>query len=111
MKKSYSSLNTLSTIITVLGYINLFAGLIISFVMFNSINSDTSIQYHSGLAVISAIGIILLTLLSSLFFWALGQFIKLCINVANDISVINENTFYIANNIPKKEKNKIATKI
>lgn len=104
MKKSYSSLNTLSAIIIVLGYLNLFVGIIISVFIFNTIKSDTSVQYNDGLAIVSTIGAILLTLLSSLFLWAIGQFIKLCVNIAQDISTVNDNVFYIAEILAKKGK-------
>lgn len=92
MKKSYSALSTVSVLSIVVGYINLSFGFIIALVLFVS---NAYIE-SPALRIIVPVGVILASLLLALPFWAIGQFIKLCINVAEDINTMNENTFFIA---------------
>lgn len=103
MKKSYSALKTVSTITTICGYVILITGLTLAafyFVYYRY--SDVWYQVYL-IPLISAI----LGLILALPFWAIGQFINLFIDVANNIHTVNENTYFIATSIDKVTSKKI----
>lgn len=99
MKKSYSALSTVSKIFTVLGYMVIFVGL--WFCLF--VLSLPAKEGEPNYTIIFLIGTIFTTFLTSITFWGASQFIKLWIDIATDIHNINENAFYIADLIAKKD--------
>lgn len=91
MRKSYSSLTTLSGIFTLLGYAALGLGILLCIPLFIFFK-DQGDQGAIIKAYFACFGELLLTLLISLLFGAISQFIKLCIDVASDISAIRESS-------------------
>lgn len=83
--------------LTALGYLILIAGLIFGFLYLSRGNKDFTI-------ILIPLSSFLGSFLLAIPCWAAGEFIQLWINVANDISNINDNAFFIADILGKKEK-------
>ena len=89
--KSYTSLSAVATTFTVIGYFNLITGIV--FALFLGQSTD----YQSGIQkVLILILIATGTIFSSLLFWAIAQFIKLLIDIAQDVNTIGDNIYLIA---------------
>ena len=96
MAKSYSSLRVISKAFIVLGYINLFAGLIVAcFYITYNLTSD----YSLPMIIMGAIGIAFASLILALIEWAIGQFIALTINTADNIANVADNVYLIAKSV------------
>lgn len=101
MKKSYSGLTTVSIISIVFGYVWVVLGMIIGIFYLYYYSQNTNPV--TGIFALSVS--ILAGFAIALPFWAMGQFIKLWISVANDISTTNENIYYMAERLSKKGGN------
>lgn len=97
--RTYKSLRAVAQIIKVLAYTALIIGLLIA-------GTFTLSQVGNNLyGLLFGIGQVLLVLLVFVFLLACAEFIMLGINVANDVSIIASNSYFIAQKVSSKGNN------
>lgn len=100
MNTNYSSLRTVANIFTVFGWIQIVSSVFVFFLLAGTMQNrlDGSLAIEG---MLMTVGLCLLSALLSCFWFAIAQFIKLCINAATQIENIDNNLYIIASKIEK----------